>query len=82
MGEAFCEGGGGWVRDIQKTILIFMFIIDGTHECGSGRKDFIDEDEDGLFGGEFDAFADDIAELSDCQVGGDEVLLLVDDGDI
>ena len=43
-----------------------MFLINRTHERRGGRKNFIDEDKDGLFGGKFDSFADDVAELADC----------------
>ena len=45
-----------------------MLFIDAAHESGGGRKDFIDKDEDGLLRSELDALADDIAELTDCQV--------------
>lgn len=56
----------GEVRDIQKPIVILMFLVNGTHKRGSRRKDFVDEDKDRLFRSEFDAFTDNIAELSDC----------------
>ena len=56
------------LRNIQEPIFIFMFLIDRAHKCRCGRKHFIDEDEDGLFRGKFNAFANDIAELSDRQV--------------
>ena len=59
-----------------------MFLVNGRHQCGGGRKDFIDENENSLFRSEFDAFTNDVAELADCQVGGDKVLFLIDDGDI
>lgn len=59
-----------------------MFLINRTHKRGSGRKDFIYENENRLFRGEFDAFTDDVAELSDCQVGWDEIFLLIDGWDI
>lgn len=55
-----------------------MLIINGTHECGGGRKDFIDEDENCLFRSKFNTFTDNIAELSDCQIGWDQVFLLID----
>jgi len=59
-----------------------VFVINGAHECRRGRKDFINKDENSLFRGKFDPFANDIAELSDCQVGGNEVLFLIDRRDI
>ena len=45
-----------------------MFVVDRAHECRSGGKHFIDENKDGFFRGKFNAFANDVAELSDCQV--------------
>jgi len=70
------------VCDVQETILILVLFVDAAHEGGSGRQDFIDEDEDGLLRAELDALANDIDELADCQVCRDEVLLLVDGGDV
>jgi hypothetical protein len=48
-----------------------MFIINGAHKCSGGRKDFIDENENGLFRGKLDTLANDIAKLSNRQIGGD-----------
>lgn len=59
-----------------------MLLIDAAHESGSRRKDFVDEDEDGLLRREFDTFADDVYELSDGEVCGNEIFLLVDSGNI
>ncbi len=59
-----------------------MFLVDTAHESRGGRKDLIDEDEDGFFRGQFDALADDIDKLPDRQVRGDEIFLLVDGGDV
>jgi hypothetical protein len=69
-------------RDVQETILILVFLVDATHERGGGRQDLIDEDEDGLLRTELDSLAYHVDELSDGQVGGYEVLLLVDGGDV
>ena len=59
-----------------------MLLVDTAHERGSRWQDLIDEDEDGLLGGELNALADYVDELTDSQVGGNEVLLLVDRRDI
>jgi hypothetical protein len=59
-----------------------MLLVDAAHQRCSRRQDFINEDEDSLFGAELNALADDVDELSDGEVGGDEVLLLVDGGDV
>lgn len=42
----------------------------------------MDEDEDGLIGRQLNALTDDVNELAHSQVGGDQVLLLVDGGDV
>lgn len=55
-----------------------MLLVDGGHERGGRRQDLVDEDEDGLLGRELDALADDVDELAHREVGGDQVLLLVD----
>ena len=55
-----------------------MFFVDTAHERSSRRQHLVDEDEDGLLWRKLDALADDIYELSNSEVGWDEVLLLVD----
>ena len=55
-----------------------MLLVDTAHERGSRWQDLIDEDEDGLLGGELNALADYVDELTDSKVGGNEVLLLID----
>ena len=59
-----------------------MLLIDRAHQGGSWRQDLVDEDEDGLLWAELDALADDVDELANREVGGYEVLLLVDGGDV
>ena len=59
-----------------------MLLVDAAHQRGGGRQDLVDEDEDGLLGRQLDALADDVDELADGQVRGDEVLLLVDGRDV
>lgn len=59
-----------------------MLLINTAHQRGCRREDLIDEDEDGLLRAELDALADDVDELADGEVAGDEVLLLVDGGDV
>jgi hypothetical protein len=59
-----------------------VLLVDGAHERGGGRQDLIDEDEDGLLGRQLDALADHVDELAHCEVGGDQVLLLVDGRDV
>lgn len=59
-----------------------MLLVDAAHEGGGRGEDLIDEDEDGLLGGELNSLADDVDELADSQVGGNQVLLLVDRGNV
>ena len=55
-----------------------MFLINRTHESCSRRKNFIDENEYCFFRSKFDAFTNDVAELSDRQVRWNEIFLLID----
>ena len=59
-----------------------MLLVNAAHERSSGRQNLVDEDEDRLLRAELDALADDVDELSDCEVGGHEVFLLVDRRDV
>jgi len=59
-----------------------VLLVYGAHEGSGRRQDLVDEDEDGLFGGQLDPLADNVDELADSEVGGDKVLLLVDGGDV
>lgn len=59
-----------------------MLLVDGAHERGGRRQHLVDEDEDCLLRRQLDALADDVDELADGQVGGDQVLLLVDGRDV
>ena len=59
-----------------------MLLVDAAHQSSSWWENFIDEDEDGLLWRELDALADDVDELTDGEVGGDEVFLLVDGGNV
>lgn len=70
------------LRDVQEAVLVLVLLVDGGHERGGRRQDLVDEDEDGLLGRELDALADHVDELADGEVGGDQVLLLVDGRDV
>ena len=59
-----------------------MLLPARAHQSGSGWKNLIDENEDGLLGRKLDALTDNIDELADGEVGGDQVLLLVDGRDV
>ena len=55
-----------------------VLLVDAAHQRGGGRQHLIDEDEDGLLRREFDALTDDVDELADGEICGDQVFLLVD----
>ena len=59
-----------------------MLLVDGAHQRGGGGQHLVNKDEDGLLRRELDAFADDIHELANGEVGWDKVLLLVDGCDV
>lgn len=76
------QGGGGNKRDVEEAIFVLVLFIDAAHE-GSGRgEDLIDEDEDCLLGAKLDTLANNIDELADGEICGDEVLLLIDGSNV
>jgi hypothetical protein len=75
-GSDQAEGCG--LRDVKEAVLVLVLLVYRAHESGGGRQDLIDEDEDGLLGRQLNALADHVDELADGEVGGDQVLLLVD----
>ena len=63
-------------------VLVLVFFVDAAHQSSCRGQDLIDEDEDGLLGRQLNTLADDVDELADGKVCGDEVLLLVDSSDV
>jgi len=59
-----------------------VFLVDGAHESGGRWQDLLDEDEDGLLWRKLDSLADHVDELAYGEIGGNEILLLVDGGDV
>ena len=59
-----------------------MLFVDTAHQRRCRRQHLIDEDEDRFLRGELDPLSDDIDKLSDREIGRDEVLLLIDGGDV
>ena len=59
-----------------------MFLVNGAHQSGSRGQDFIDEDENRFLGAELYSLPDNVDKLANGEVGGDEVLLLVDSRNI
>ncbi len=63
-------------------VLVLVLLVNGRHQRGGGWQHLVDEDEDGLLGGELDALADYVDELAYGEIGGHQVLLLVDRRDV
>jgi len=59
-----------------------MLLVDGTHECSRWRQHLIDEYKDCLLGWQLNPFADNVDKLSDCQIGRNQILLLINGWDI
>lgn len=59
-----------------------MLLVDGRHQGRCRGENLVDKDEDGLLRGELDALADHVDKLTNSQVRGDEVLFLVDLGNV
>lgn len=59
-----------------------MLFIDTAHQSRSRRQDLVDEDENRFLRAELDSLANNIDELTDGQIRGDEVLLLIDRSDV
>lgn len=76
------EGVLARVGNVQEAVLVLVLLVDAGHQRSGWWQDLVDEDEDGLLWRELDALADDIDELADGEVGWDEILLLIDGGDL
>jgi hypothetical protein len=76
------EGALSRIGHIQEAIRVRVLVKDGTHEGCIGRDVAVHKDEDGLLSRELDTLANDIHKLSDSQVRGDEIFLLVNVGHI
>lgn len=70
------------VRDVEEAVLVLVLLVYRAHKSGCGRQDLVNEDEDGLLGRQLNALADHVDELADGEIGWDEILLLVDGGDL
>lgn len=73
---------GVCLRDVEEAVLVLVLLVDGGHERSGRGEDLVDEDEDGLLGRELDALADHVDELAHGEIGGDQVLLLIDGRDV
>lgn len=55
-----------------------MLFVDTAHQGSCWRQNLVDEDKDGLLGGQLDALSDDVDELADGEICRDEIFLLID----
>ena len=76
------ETGLARVHNVQESVLITMLAVDGTEERTGSRQGAIDVDEEGLVVAELDALSDQSQELGNRQVTRDQVLVLVNVGDV
>ncbi len=60
----------------------FMLLVNRAHQRCGRRQNFVNEDEDSLLRRELYSLADDIDELTDGQIGGDKIFLLVNSRNI
>jgi len=54
-----------------------VLLVNGRHQSRRRRKRVVDKDENRLFSAQFNALSNDVHELPDGEIGGDEVLLLI-----
>jgi len=66
------------VGDIKKEVLLVVLLVKGSHGGRGGRECVVDEEEECVLRPEADPLPDEEVKLADGQVGGDEVLLLVE----
>jgi hypothetical protein len=76
------EGVLAGVGDIEEAVLVLVLFVDAAHQGSCRGENLVDEDEDGLLGRQLDSLADDVDKLADGQIGRDQILLLVDGGDV
>merc|ERR1719367_1310569 len=65
------------VGDVQEEVLFVVLLIECSHGGRGGRECVVDEEEECVLRPEADPLPDEEVELSDRQVRGDQVLLLV-----
>ena len=70
------------LRDVQKSVFVLVLVVDTAHQSRRGGKHLIDKDENGLLWRQLDALANNIYELADCKICRNQILLLVDGGDV
>lgn len=76
------EGVLAGVGNVKETVLVLVLLVNTAHQSCRGRKNLVDEDEDGLLGRQLDALADDIDKLANGKIRRYEILFLVDGSNI
>lgn len=71
------EGVLAAVGHVEEAVLVLVLLINGRHQGSCRWKSVLHKDEDRLLSAELDPLSDNVHELSNCKVRGDEVLFLV-----
>ena len=58
------------VGDVEEEVFLVVLLVEAAHGGRGGRDHVVDEEEEGVFGAEGDALADQEVELAHRQVGG------------
>jgi len=69
------------VSNVEEKVFFVVFLIEAAHGCRGGGNDIVDKEEEGVLGSKLDSLSDQEVKLADGQIGGNEVLLLVQLGD-
>jgi hypothetical protein len=80
--DVVAKGRLAAVLNVQEPVLVLLLFVDGAHEGGVGGDGVAAEQKQGLFRRQLDPLADDVVELPHRQVGGHQVLLLVNVGNV
>jgi len=65
------------VGNIEEEIFFVVFLVEGSHGGAGWGNDVVDEEEECVLGSQMDPLSDEEVELSDGQIGRDQILLFV-----
>lgn len=65
------------VGDVQKEVLLVVLLVKAAHRGGGWGDDIVYEEKQGIFGAQADSLTNEEVKLSDSQIRGNEVFLLV-----
>jgi len=70
------------ILNVQKSILVLLFLVDGRHQSRVGRNRIRTKQKEGLFGRQLDALSNDVMKLPHGQVCRYQIFFLVDIGNV